>query len=75
MKHLIIIKETEDIREGRSKTLKVGTKFSCTDELAKQYLKKKLAKLDEPDIKPRKELKEVKDAEKYEQEYEHNDEQ
>lgn len=66
MKKLEIIKETQDLREGRNKILKVGTKFACIDELAEQYLKKKLAKIQGETIKPRKPLKSIEDAEDYE---------
>ena len=45
-----IVKETEDLRENRSKTLKKGTVFICSDELGKKYLKKKLAKIYEPGL-------------------------
>lgn len=68
MKHLTIIKETEDLREGRNKKLKVGTSFTCTDELANKYLKKKLAKKYEPDIKPINNIITADDAERFEEE-------
>lgn len=50
MKSIKIIKETEDLRENRNKILKVGTKFTCVDELAKQYISKKLAEEVGPEI-------------------------
>lgn len=73
MKHIEIIKETEDLREGRSKILKKGTSFTCTDELAEKYLKKKLAKIYEPDIKPVDNLKTVEEVELYEDKKQNND--
>lgn len=73
MKHITIIKETEDLREGRSKILKKGTSFTCTDELAKQYLKKKLAKEYEPDLQPINNLKTAEDVERYEAEQNKDD--
>lgn len=73
MKHITIIKETEDLREGRNKILKKGTSFTCTDELAAKYLKKKLAKEYEPDIKPVSNLKTAEDVERHEAEQNNKD--
>ena len=57
---ITIIKETEDLREGRTKILKKGTSFICSDDLAKQYIKKKLAKPYEAPIQELKEEQEKK---------------
>lgn len=71
MKTIIITKETDDIRPGRTKTLGVGTEMTCLDDLADEYLKKKLAKLKDEPIKPKKKpLKSIKDVEDYEMNYE-----
>jgi hypothetical protein len=40
-----IIKETEDIREGRNKILPEGRVLRCTPELAQKYLEAELAEL------------------------------
>ena len=66
MKTIIIIKETEDLRENRTKILKVGQELTCLDWLADKYLKKKLAKIKGEDIKPKKPLKSIQDVEDYE---------
>lgn len=50
MKSIRIIKETEDLRPNRKKVLKVGMVFTCTDELAEEYISKKLAEEVGPEI-------------------------
>ena len=59
-----ITKDTEDIREGRNKTLKKGTVITVTKELGNRYISAKKAKELEPDIVPV--VKDIKELEKYE---------
>lgn len=62
-----IIKDTEDIRENRSKTLVKGTKMVVTKELGDKYIKAKTAKIVEPKIKVIKPIKNADDLEKWEE--------
>ena len=60
---IIITKETKDLRGGnRTKILKVGTKFTCTSELADKYIKAKKGKLVTPLVKKIEPLKTVDEA-------------
>lgn len=45
---LVIIKETEDLRDGRNKILRVGLELTVTKELGEKYLKQKVAKIKKP---------------------------
>lgn len=64
---IIITKDTKDIRPGRNKTLKKGTKLTVTKDLGEKYIKAKKAKLIEPDVRPI--IKSAEEAEEYAENY------
>jgi hypothetical protein len=64
-----IIKDIQDIREGRTKMLYKGRVLIVTEELGKEYLKTKSAKEVSPKVRVIKPIKNEADLEKY---YEEN---
>ena len=48
---IVFIKETKDIREGRSKMIPKGREISMTDDLANEYIKMKVA-IKKGNVKP-----------------------
>lgn len=67
---IILTKDFKDTRKNRSKTLKKDTEMTVTNELGKQWIKEKKAKVYEPPFQviKRKPIRSVDEAERYTEE-------